>query len=134
MKLGAVGYLVKPFTSAALTERLTAYHELRRRTDALDGRAETNQSDVDALFNAARPALQPRALAKGHSAPTFALVRDAVRTAGRDLSAAEVAETTGVSRATAQRYLSYLVREGLAVLELRYGSTGRPEHRYRSPR
>jgi response regulator of citrate/malate metabolism len=131
MRLGAVGYLVKPFNSAALAERLVAYHELRRRMDALDGHAETDQSQVDALFSATRPAALPPVPAKGHSAPTLALVRDALRSAVRDLSAAEVAETTGISRATAQRYLAYLVREGVAVLELRYGSTGRPEHRYR---
>jgi response regulator of citrate/malate metabolism len=132
MKLGAVGYLVKPFSSAALAERLIAYRELRHRMDVLDPAGETDQADVDALFSAARPTALPSMPAKGHSAPTLALVHDAVRTAGRDLSAAEVAEATGVSRATAQRYLSYLVREGLARLELRYGTTGRPEHRYRA--
>jgi response regulator of citrate/malate metabolism len=132
MQLGVVGYLVKPFGSAALAERLTSYRELRQRVDALDPLAETDQADVDALFSAARPSALPTVPAKGHSAPTLALVRDAVRSAQRDLSAAEVAEATGVSRATAQRYLSYLVREGLARLELRYGATGRPEHRYRS--
>ncbi|MGW7244211.1 helix-turn-helix domain-containing protein [Streptomyces sp. NPDC054804] len=47
------------------------------------------------------------------------------------LSAAEAAACTGVSRATAQRYLSYLVKEGMVRLELRYGATRRPEHRYR---
>ncbi|MEU0075419.1 response regulator [Streptomyces sp. NPDC006332] len=35
MKLGAVGYLVKPFGSADLTERLTAYRELQHRVEAL---------------------------------------------------------------------------------------------------
>ncbi|MEU1627914.1 response regulator [Streptomyces sp. NPDC020096] len=132
MKFGAVGYLVKPFGSAALAERLTAYRQLRHRMDALDPAAETDQADVDALFSAARPTALPSVPAKGHSAPTLAVVRDAVRSAHRGLSATEVAEATGVSRATAQRYLSYLVREGLARLELRYGATGRPEHRYRA--
>lgn len=132
MKLGAVGYLVKPFGSGALAERLTAYRELRHRVDALDSQGETDQADVDALFRAVRPSMLPSLPAKGHSAPTLALVREAVRSAKRDLSAAEVAEATGISRATAQRYLSYLVREGLARLELRYGATGRPEHRYRA--
>ena len=54
-----------------------------------------------------------------------------LRTAQESLSAAQAAELTGVSRATAQRYLSYLVREGMVRLELRYGTTGRPEHLYR---
>jgi response regulator of citrate/malate metabolism len=132
MKLGAVGYLVKPFGSTALAERLTAYREFQHRVDALGSAAETDQADVDALFRVVRPTALPAVPAKGHSAPTLALVSDAVRTAHRDLSAAEVAELTGVSRATAQRYLSYLVREGMVRLELRYGVTGRPEHRYRT--
>ncbi len=132
IKLGAVGYLVKPFSSAALTERLTGYRELRERMDSLDHAAEADQAEVDALFNATRPASLPPLPAKGHSAPTLSLVRDTVRSARRDVSATEVAQATGVSRTTAQRYLSYLVREKLLVLELRYGATGRPEHRYRS--
>ncbi|MEV4450003.1 MULTISPECIES: response regulator transcription factor [Streptomyces] len=132
MKLGAVGYLVKPFGAAALAERLAAYRELQHRVDVLGPAAETDQADVDALFSVVRPTALPAVPAKGHSAPTLALLHETVRTARRDVSAAEAAELTGVSRATAQRYLSYLVREGMVRLELRYGATGRPEHRYRA--
>lgn len=132
MQLGAVGYLVKPFGFAALAERLTAYRQLRQRMDALDPSAEHDQADVDALFSAARPHAVPPAPGKGLSAPTLALVLEAVRSARRDLSTVEVAELTGISRQTAQRYLSYLVRNGLARLEFRYGAAGRPEHRYRA--
>ena len=48
-----------------------------------------------------------------------------------DISATEVSEKVGISRATAQRYLSYLERHGVVKLHLRYGTTGRPENRYR---
>jgi response regulator of citrate/malate metabolism len=132
MKLGAVGYLVKPFGADALAERLTAYRALQHRVNVLGPAAETDQADVDALFSVVRPTALPTVPAKGHSAPTLALLHETVRTARRDVSAAEAAELTGVSRATAQRYLSYLVREGMVRLELRYGATGRPEHRYRT--
>ncbi|MGW1500218.1 response regulator [Streptomyces mirabilis] len=132
MKLGAVGYLVKPFGADALAERLTAYRALQHRVDVLGPAAETDQADVDALFSVVRPTALPAVPAKGHSAPTLALLHETVRIARRDVSAAEAAELTGVSRATAQRYLSYLVREGMVRLELRYGATGRPEHRYRT--
>ncbi|MGW4975708.1 response regulator transcription factor [Streptomyces mirabilis] len=132
MKLGAVGYLVKPFGADALAERLAAYRALQHRVDVLGPEAETDQADVDALFSVVRPTALPAVPAKGHSAPTLALLHEAVRSARRDVSAAEAAELTGVSRATAQRYLSYLVREGMVRLELRYGATGRPEHRYRT--
>lgn len=131
MKLGAVGYLVKPFGSADLTERLDAYHQLRDRVDALSRTTTADQADVDALFSAARPPAVPRIPAKGHSAPTLSAIHQALRSARSALSAADTAEATGVSRATAQRYLSYLVKEGMVRLELRYGTNGRPEHRYR---
>jgi response regulator of citrate/malate metabolism len=48
-----------------------------------------------------------------------------------DLSATEVAERTGMSRATAQRYLTHLHDLGRVAVRLRYGVSGRPEHGYR---
>ena len=129
MQLGAVHYLVKPFGYAALSERLAAYRQLQRRMASLPGEAE--QSDVDELFDILRaPALTGRRPEKGHSAATLELVHNAVRSAAEAVSAAEIAEGIGVSRATAQRYLAYLERQGLVRLHLRYGATGRPEHRY----
>lgn len=128
MQLGAVHYLVKPFGYTALQEKLNSYRALRRTMEELD---DADQSDVDALFGLLRgPATLPPTPAKGHSAPTLELVRNAVRAAAGDISAAEVAERVGISRPTAQRYLSYLTRHGVVRLQLRYGVTGRPEHRY----
>jgi response regulator of citrate/malate metabolism len=66
--------------------------------------------------------------------PTLELVRNAVRTAGGDVSATEIADQVGISRPTAQRYLSYLAQHGVVRLQLRYGSAGRPEHRYSAAR
>ncbi|MET8956610.1 response regulator [Streptomyces sp. NPDC004393] len=134
MKLGAIGYLVKPFGAADLAERLIAYRQLHDRVDALSRTTTADQADVDALFSAARPPAVPRIPAKGHSAPTLTAIHQALRTARTALSAAEAADATGVSRATAQRYLSYLAKEGTVRLELRYGTNGRPEHRYRIAR
>ena len=129
MQVGAVYYLVKPFGYQALRDRLVSYQDLRARMAAID--TEADQSDVDALFGLLRgPAALPADPPKGHSAPTLELVRNAVRAARGDISAAEVAEQVGVSRPTAQRYLSYLAQHGVVRLQLKYGTTGRPEHRY----
>jgi two-component system CitB family response regulator len=54
-----------------------------------------------------------------------------VRDADHELSAAEVGGQAGISRGTARRYLEHLASSGLVELDLRYGTTGRPEHRYR---
>jgi response regulator of citrate/malate metabolism len=129
MQLGAVHYLVKPFGFAALREQLQGYRRLQLRLAGLPEQAD--QSDVDELFGILRASSSSgHRPEKGHSAPTLELVRSAVRGAAEAVSAAEVAETIGVSRATAQRYLNYLERHGVVRLQLRYGTTGRPEHRY----
>jgi len=129
MQLGAVHYLVKPFGYAALAERLQAYRRLRARLSGLP--AEADQADVDALFSLLRrPAQTTAQPEKGHSALTLELVRKSVLAAERDVSATDVAGVTGLSRATAQRYLNYLERLGFVRMQLQYGTTGRPEHRY----
>ena len=56
------------------------------------------------------------------------LVAERLRASSRALTAADVADTLGISQATAQRYLAVLVDERQAVVALRHGSTGRPEH------
>ena len=50
------------------------------------------------------------------------LIRDVLSASGDDISAAAVAERIGISRSTAQRYLSDLARDGRVQLTLRYGS------------
>jgi response regulator of citrate/malate metabolism len=130
MQLGAIHYLVKPFGYHVLAERLQAYQRLRRHIGDIDGPPE--QADVDELFELLRgPARATARPDKGHSAPTLELVRNAVQASTTDVSAAEVAERIGISRATAQRYLSYLERHQVVKLQLRYGTAGRPENRYR---
>jgi response regulator of citrate/malate metabolism len=126
MQLGAMYYLVKPFGFEQLREQLTAYKQLH---EGLDESPVANQQTVDALYGLLRgPAA--RQADRRRLPPTMARVLDTVRSVGQDVSAAEVADQLGVSRATAQRYLADLLRRGLVELDLNYGSTGRPEHRY----
>lgn len=126
MRHGALQYLVKPFNFAGLRARLEAYAGLRR---TLDGGGEAEQAEVDRIFGALSATPSP-ALPKGHSPTTAGLVRRVLMAADTPLSAQEIAERAGVSRQTAQRYLKLLERSARVRLSLRYGETGRPEHRY----
>ncbi|GGZ82798.1 response regulator [Streptomyces bluensis] len=126
MRQGALQYLVKPFAFGGLRTKLEAYAELRR---TLDGGGEAEQAEVDRIFGALSASGAPD-LPKGHSATTTELVRRALMSADGPLSAQEIAEQTGLSRQTAQRYLKLLERTGRATLSLKYGEAGRPEHRY----
>lgn len=130
MQVGALHYLVKPFAHQALTERLNAYRKLHMYLKELGEAPE--QAEVDTLFELLRsPDSISKPRTKGHSAPTLELVRDTVRACADDISATEVSEQVGISRPTAQRCLAYLERHDVVTLNLRYGATGRPEHRYR---
>lgn len=126
MRHGALQYLVKPFAFAGLRTKLEAYATLRH---TFEGGGEAEQTEVDRLFGALW-ATGGSDLPKGHSTTTAELVRQALRAAEGPLSAQEVAENAGMSRQTAQRYLKLLERTGRVRLSLRYGETGRPEHRY----
>ncbi|MEU4825145.1 response regulator [Actinomadura sp. NPDC023710] len=133
LRHGALHYLIKPFTAAALNERLTAYARYR---DALSGSSELSQAALDGAVRALYAPLHARTPApKGQSPVTTRLVGDALRRADEPRSAAEIADQVGISRATAQRYLAALAEAGRVVVTLRYGATGRPEHQYAwSPR
>ena len=134
MQLGTVNYLVKPFSLGHLRDRLVAYQDLHQRLHALGTATEADQEAVDRLYalRSPRPAPTNAELPKRHSAPTLNLITTVVRAATDDVSAAEVAAQVGISRPTAQRYLTYLAEQGVVELRLRYGSPGRPEQRYRA--
>ncbi len=127
MQGGALHYLLKPFNFPALRDKLLSYGQMRSRLDALH---EPDQRNVDRVFGALR-APDQLAGAKGRSPHTLEAVERLLAPGEQEMSAAEVAEVTGMSRATAQRYLSHLHEIGRVEIRLRYGSGGRPEHRYR---
>ena len=126
MQGGALHYLLKPFSFPALRDKLLSYAQMRSRLDALH---EPDQRNLDRVFGALR-APDQLAGGKGRSAHTLEAV-ERLLASGAEMSAAEVAEMTGMSRATAQRYLSHLHEIGRVEIRLRYGSGGRPEHRFR---
>jgi response regulator of citrate/malate metabolism len=124
---GALRYIVKPFNFARYAETLHTYQRFRGRRSALE---EVEQEDVDRLY-AAMGVTPGDSLPKNLNRPTLELIVGCLRDHPETVSALEVADRTGVSRGTARRYLEYLESQGRASLELRYGSAGRPEHRYR---
>jgi two-component system CitB family response regulator len=127
MQHGALHYLLKPFSFPALRDKLLSYAQMRSRLDTL---RVTDQRGVDRVYGALRAASQ-LAGSKGKSDYTLGTVERLLTETDEDLSAAEVAKRTGMSRATAQRYLTHLHDLGRVAVRLRYGASGRPEHGYR---
>ncbi|GII98560.1 response regulator of citrate/malate metabolism [Sediminihabitans luteus] len=125
---GVQHYLVKPFTAAALRERLDEVLRFRAGVRAVHG--ELDQAGVDALVQGRGPT---PTLPKGLSPRSLDRVAAALAHAPADagLSAAEVAAATGMARVSARRYLEHLVACGRASVDPRYGGTGRPENGFR---
>jgi response regulator of citrate/malate metabolism len=126
MHHGVVHYLVKPFSFTTFRERLESYAALKARLERIH---DADQGEIDRLYALLRAGGE-ESLPKGISAPTLALVVDVVRQSDGEVSAAEVARRSGVSRGTARRYLEFLADSGTLELTLRYGAAGRPEHLY----
>jgi two-component system CitB family response regulator len=125
---GVLNYLVKPFVAPQLADRLQAYAKYRAH---LDGRTELDQVEIDRAARLLREGdLVEGAVPKGRSPQTARLVAEQLQASQTPLTAADVATSLGLSRPTAQRYLADLAAAGRAEVTLRYGTTGRPEHRY----
>ncbi|HUX70180.1 MAG TPA: response regulator [Cellulomonadaceae bacterium] len=124
---GVVQYLLKPFTFAALRDKLERYAAYRGR---LAGDVASGQHEVDGIFATLR-GTDPTSLPKGMSRESLDAVVGVLRSSVDARSSAEVAAEVGASRVTARRYLEHLADAGLVVRRSRYGSAGRPEVEYR---
>ncbi|MCK2036430.1 response regulator [Microbacterium sp. SSW1-49] len=122
LRSGAVGYLVKPFERRALSGLLDRYSRYR---NLLAGDRVMRQEDVDRALAILYGAGEPVSLSRS---ATEQLVLAAL--GDGEASAAEIGERVGISRATAQRHLAALAARTVVEVRLRYGATGRPEHRY----
>ena len=122
LRSGAVGYLMKPFERRALTNLLDRYSRYR---NLLAGERPLRQEDTDRALAILHGSSEPVSVSRS---ATEQLVLAAL--GDGEASAAEVGERVGISRATAQRHLAALAARTVVEVRLRYGATGRPEHRY----
>ncbi|KAF2414505.1 two-component system response regulator [Microbacterium sp. B35-04] len=122
LQAGALAYLTKPFDARVLAERLDRYARMRNLL-VTDRPLEQEQIDraLAIMHGGAEPATVTRSA-------TEQLILEGL--GDDEASAAEIADRVGISRATAQRHLAGLASRGLVDVRLRYGTTGRPEHRY----
>ena len=123
LRAGAMDYLIKPFDPGQLSERLDAYRRFRNLA------AEDRPLDQDAIERAQRVLYgRDGGVASVSRSTTEKLLIELLQDG--ESSASVIAGRAGLSRATAQRHLAALATRGDVDVTLRYGSTGRPEHRY----
>lgn len=123
IRSGALAYLVKPFESAVLVDRLQRYARMR---NVLGADRPLAQDQIDRALSILAGGAEPASVSRS---ATEQLLLEGLGEV-EEASASEIAERVGISRATAQRHLAALATRGQVEVRLRYGTTGRPEHRY----
>jgi response regulator of citrate/malate metabolism len=128
LQLGAAQYIMKPFNQRQLAERLMTYRSAKERLSDSD---EISQEELDRLSAQIRGPRIPRYSQEIPRNPTTASIMKFIEVGKKPVSANDVSDALGLSRATAQRYLSQMVENGQLELTLQYGTTGRPIHLFR---
>ncbi|RBP64931.1 two-component system CitB family response regulator [Brevibacterium sanguinis] len=127
LRSGALTYIVKPFEADVLQRFLRRYARYRRYWN----REKVDQSSLERLLRGLHDVSSSgTGSASGPGSSTTSRILGALESASGPMTALEVAEAVGTSRATAQRHLAKLAESRAVTVTLQYGSTGRPEHLY----
>ncbi|WP_213818312.1 response regulator [Garciella nitratireducens] len=126
LKLGAVDYLVKPFEYERLKKSLDHY---KIRFRLLKKNPIIKQEDIDKITNGFLN--QSTGIPKGLQKKTLEKIRSFLKEhKGQSFSSEEIAKNMDISRVTVRRYLEFLESTGEILLEIEYGSIGRPTNLY----
>lgn len=126
---GVVDYIVKPFRFDRFQSALEQY---RCTFKKFNENRPLEQADLDAMTKVqTKPPELDDSLPKGLNDRTMKQVLQFLKGQTELLSSDEVAAGTGLARVTVRRYLDYLEKNGDIVMEIQYGSVGRPMNKYR---
>jgi response regulator of citrate/malate metabolism len=130
LHLGAMDYLVKPFSFARFKAALEDAHS---RIKGIYNEKEFDQQTLDQVFHKKGGSSGdiPEDLDKGMSYKTFEMVRNEVFKTSGYFTAEQMGEKLGMARVTIRRYLDFMEKQSLLEVELQYGKIGRPQHNYR---
>ncbi len=127
LKLGAVDYLIKPFTFERLKNALDNY---LARYKLLQDKEAVNQEDIDKITKSEARSINK--LAKGLTEKTLSRIREFMKkNSDKFLSSDVISEKLGISKVTVRRYLEYLQATGSVKVEIEYGTGGRPGYLYK---
>ncbi|MCI8632017.1 MAG: DeoR family transcriptional regulator [Lachnospiraceae bacterium] len=126
-QLGAIDYILKPFTLRRLHRSLRRYLALKQ---GLSASSILTQAELDQFFFSGerRKLLMPASLSDaeqiGFQRMLMALLRQ------RQLTVSEAASLLAVSHVTARKYLELVAAAGYAAKRPVYGAAGRPYYLY----
>jgi response regulator of citrate/malate metabolism len=129
VRLGAIDYLVKPFTFDRFKQALEKF---RSGKQVLDADRTLDQKNIDILLGNA-PAVRQEQEPKGIQDKTRERLMDCLAVSGEWLTGEEISERTELSVVTVRKYMNYLVDTGEVQGRMNYETGGRPCMLYRVP-
>lgn len=130
LRYGVVDYLIKPFGMERYREALSNF--LRRRS-SLAGGTDLDQAGLDEARSSPPPVKSAERFPKGIAKPTLEKIKAALPSMESCFGVDDLADSLGLSRITAHRYLEYLADAGALKKEFEYQKIGRPAVLYRRP-
>jgi two-component system response regulator DctR len=128
LQQGAMDYIMKPFTFERIKKSLENYRLYKLK---LIEKKTLSQDELDRLlFLDSKEVHELDCLPKGLNANTLKKITNFISLEKTPVSAEEVAESIGMARVTARRYLDHLEKEGKVKIYIHYGGVGRPINRY----
>lgn len=131
LRLGAIDYLIKPFTRQRF---LQAVHKFLERREAMQTERRLEQNEIDRLmqFRPPRTGSQESLLDKGLQRRTLERIQEYLgQNTDRYLSCEEVSRAVSLSRITVRRYMNYLLETQKIISQIDYTTGGRPCIKYR---
>lgn len=128
LRLGAIDYIVKPFTFERFSAALIAYRERMR---LLSADAELDQEMLDKRIFDKRSLAKRATLPKGIEAATLKMVCDTLSGLTGELKVTDAALLVGISRVSMKKYFEYLEETDKVSSRLVHQTIGRPYTVYR---
>jgi two-component system, CitB family, response regulator DctR len=133
LQWGAADYIIKPFTFERIKQSLENYCRFK---NSLSQKPSISQTELDKIRfgeyggHDETKGKDRLPLPKGLNQITMQSVSRFLETQTEPVSAEIVADSVGIARVTARRYLEYLVSINDAKLHVQYGGVGRPVNQY----
>lgn len=128
LSLGAVDYLVKPFSGKRFSQALETF---LRREGVFSEVKCFSQQNIDALLGDRNSAAVSGELPKGIQEQTFRKMCEFIESSSKEYTGEEIADEIGLSRVTVRRYMNYLLEIGMITERMNYETGGRPAMVYK---
>lgn len=132
LHLGAIDYLIKPFTFERFQQSIQQFQDKKRQLDS----SQVSQDTIDRLLNSSQQAPKDAAppateLDKGLSNQTMDHIFKVIDEIHQPFTIQELAEKCGLSHVSVRKYIHYLENLGQLKSETIYTKVGRPYKAFR---